>query len=62
MSFFSANLTNQYKFKNQIVFSARFGKQDEDGQKLDEIDLYIKLGFNRSSTPNTFDNINVRFQ
>ena len=28
---------NQNKFKDQTVFSARFDKQDEDGQILDEI-------------------------
>ena len=28
---------NQNKFKYQTVFSARFDKQDEDGQILDEI-------------------------
>ena len=32
---------NQNKFKYQTVFSARFDKQDEDGQMLDEIN-YMK--------------------
>ena len=31
-----ARLINQYKFKYQTVFSARFGKQNEDNQVLDE--------------------------
>ena len=35
-----ARLINQYKFKYQTVFSARFDKQDEDGQLLDEIELF----------------------
>ena len=29
----------QFKTKYQTVFSARFDEQDEDGQKLDEIEL-----------------------
>ena len=31
-----ARLLNQYKFKYQIVFSARFDEQDEDNQVVDE--------------------------
>ena len=36
-----ARLINQYKFKHQTVFSARFDKQDENNQLLDETDLFI---------------------
>ena len=36
-----ARLLNQYKFKYQTVFSARFDKQDEDNQVLDETELFI---------------------
>ena len=36
LSVIYARLINQYKFKYQTVFSARFDKQDEDGQLLDE--------------------------
>ena len=36
-----ARLINQYKFKHQTVFSARFDKQDENNQLLDETELFI---------------------
>ena len=32
LSIIYARLINQYKFRYQTVFSARFDKQDEDGQ------------------------------
>ena len=35
-----AGINNQYKPKNQTVFSARFDKQDEDGQILDENEIF----------------------
>ena len=36
LSVIHARLINQYKFKYQTVFSARFDKQNEDNQVLDE--------------------------
>ena len=45
-----ARLINQYKFKYQTVFSARFDKQDEDNQKLDETELFINLNINLNLT------------
>ena len=36
-----ARLINQYKFKHQTAFSARFDKQDENNQLLDETELFI---------------------
>ena len=41
LSVFYARLLNQYKFKYQTVFSAIFDKQDENGQLLDETELFI---------------------
>ena len=35
-----ATLINQYNFKYQTAFSARCIKQDEDGQMLEETELY----------------------
>ena len=32
---------NQYKFRYQTVFSARFNKQNEDNQVLDETEFFI---------------------
>ena len=37
LSVIYARLINQYKFKNRTVFSARFDKQEEDYQVLDEV-------------------------
>ena len=54
-----ARLINQYKFKYQVVFSARFDKQDEDDQLLDETELFINLNNNHSLTQTDIDNIDV---
>ena len=56
-----ARLINQYKFRYQTVVSARFDKQDEDGQLLDEIELFINLNINQNLTQSDFDNINITF-
>ena len=56
-----ARLINQYKFKYQTVFSARFDKQDEDGQLLDEIELFINLNMNYNITQSDIDNISITF-
>ena len=61
MSIIYARLINQYIFKYQTVFSARFDKQDEDGQLLDEIELFINLNMNYNITQSDIDNINITF-
>ena len=43
LSVFYARLFNQYKFRYQTVFSARFDRKDEDNQVLDETELFISL-------------------
>ena len=48
--------------KIKRVLSARFDKQSEDGQKLDEIELKINLNINQDSTESDFGIINVKFQ
>ena len=55
-----ARLINQYKFKYQTVFSARFDKQNEDGQLLDEIELFINLNMNYNITQSDIDNIDIK--
>ena len=55
-----ARLINQYKFKYQTVFSARFDKQDEDGHLLDEIELFINLNMNYNITQSDIDNIDIK--
>ena len=60
LSVFYARLMNQYKFKCQIVFSARFDKQDEDNQFLDETELFNNLNINHNLTESDLDKIDVR--
>ena len=61
MSIIYARLINQYKFRYQTVFSARFDKQDEDGQLLDETELFINLNINQNLTQSDLDNIDITF-
>ena len=61
MAIIYARLINQYKFRYQTVFSARFDKQDEDGQLLDETELFINLNINQNITQCDIDNINITF-
>ena len=60
LSKFYARLINQYKFRYQTVFSARFDKQNEDGQLLDETELFITLNINHNLTQTDIDNIDVK--
>ena len=55
-----ATLFNQFKFICQTVFSARFDKQDEDGQILDENELFFNLSISQNSTQFDIDNVIVR--
>ena len=55
----SARLINQYNIRYQIVFSARFDKQNEDGQLLDETELFINLNINHNLTQTDIANIDV---
>ena len=50
-----AKLLNQYKIKYQTIFSARFDKQDEDNQVLDETELFINLNINHNLTESDLD-------
>ena len=60
LSVIYARLLNQYKFKYQIVFSARFDEQDEDTQVIDETELYINLNINHNLTQTDIDKIDVK--
>ena len=42
LSVIYARLINQYKFRYQTVFSARFDKEDENNQVLDETKFFNK--------------------
>ena len=59
LSIIYARLINQYKFRYQTVFSARFDKQDENNQVFDELELFINLNINHNITQTDIDNINV---
>ena len=59
LSVIYGRLINQYKFKYQTVFSARFDKQDEDNQVIDEIELFIFLNINHNLTQSDIDNFDV---
>ena len=54
-----ARIINQYKFKYQAVFSARFDKQNEDDQTLDETELFIILNINHNLTQSDLVKINL---
>ena len=55
-----ARLINQYKFKYQTVFSARFDRQDEDGEILDETELFINLNTNYNLTQTDLNYIDIK--
>ena len=54
-----ARLINQYKFKYQTVFSARFDKQDEDNHLLDETEFFINLKINHILRETDINDIDI---
>ena len=60
LSIIVARLINQYKFKYPTVFSARFDKQDEDNQVLDETELFINLKINHNLTESDLEKIDIK--
>ena len=54
---FSARLISQKKLRYQTLFSARFDKQGEDNQVLDEIKLIVILLINHNLTETDLDHI-----
>ena len=50
MSTIYARLINQCKFKDHILFSASFYRINEEDQKNDEVNLFIKLNINHNLT------------
>ena len=51
-----ARLINQYKFRYQTVLSARFDKQIEDNQVLDELELFFNQNINFNLTETAINN------
>ena len=60
LSVIYARLINQYKFRYQTVFSARFDKQDADNQVLGETELFLNLNNNHNLTEIGIDNIDIK--
>ena len=60
LSVIYARLINHYKFKYQTVFSAKFNKQNEDGELLVETELFINLNINHNLTQSDLDKIDIR--
>ena len=60
LSLIYARLINQFKFKYQTVFLARFDKQDEDNQVLDETEFFINLNINHNLTRSDLDKIDIK--
>ena len=60
LSVIYARLINQYKCRYQTVFSARFDKQNEDNQVLDETELFINLNIIHNLTQTDIDNIDIK--
>ena len=59
---FHARLLNQCKFKCYKIFSASFCKINEEDQRSDEIELFIKLKFNHNLTETDIKNNDVKSQ
>ena len=55
-----AILLNQNNFKYQTVFSARFDKQNEDNQVLDETEIFIDFNINHNLTESDLDKIDLK--
>ena len=57
MAIFYVRLMNQYKYTYQTVFSAKFDKQSEDNEKLDETELFKNWNIIQSLKESDVDNI-----
>ena len=60
LSIIYARLMNQYKFKYQTAFPARFDKQNEVNQVLDETELFINSNINHNLTQTDIDNLDIK--
>ena len=60
LSVIYARILIQYKFRYQTVFPARFDKQDEENQLLDDTELFNNLNINHNLTETDINNIDVK--
>ena len=56
MATYYARLVNQFIFKNQTVFSARFDKHDEDGLMIVHFKLFFTFSINQKVTETDINN------
>ena len=59
MLLFRIEYLNHFLFECHSVFSARFDKKNEDGELLDETELFINLIINHNLTESDIDNIDL---
>ena len=62
LSVIFARLINKYEFKYHTFFSASFYKNNEEDQKINEIELYNKLNIKNNLTEIDINNIDVKSQ
>ena len=60
LSVIYARLLNQYIFRYQTVFSARFDKQDENNQVIGETELFINLNINHNLKETDINNFDIK--
>ena len=60
LSVIYSRLISQKNFRYRTVFSARFDKQNEDNQVLDETEIFINLNITNNLTESDLDKIDVR--
>ena len=54
-----ARLINQYNFKYQVVFSARFHKQNEDDEILEETEFFMNLKIDQKLKEADIDEMHI---
>ena len=57
-----ARLTNQYKLKYHILFSASFYKINEEDQRNDENESFVNLNIKDNLTETNIKNIDIKSQ
>ena len=60
LSVIYARILNQYKFKNQTIFSAKFDKQDGDNKVLNGTELFNNLNVNHNLTESDLKKIDIK--
>ena len=61
LAFTYASFVYQYNYKYHLIFSAKFNRYDEVGQKSDTVEVFVKLTVHPRLTQADNDNINFRW-